>query len=250
LGIGGSGKNFVAINAAKALMAEVWINGPVVAVLSMNSKDFQVFESLEKGHAVFVPGNETLIQAGSITQVRHCVVVYGWGQDAKTGVNYWLIQNSYGKKWGGGGRGRVVRGYNWLENEWRGLSTQDMKQQVTTQVPCEASSAAKSRADDDYCLSSSTFNQSIAENKMQMLMDSGSAMNMLNFLLSMNLHNSSLFPFVPVNPPTFVKLKEFSRVSNGEIWAITWACSLGLLLSALAFAYFWKTRQQLFLYYN
>jgi len=244
LGLAGGGKNMNGINAAKALMAEIWVNGPVVAVLSLFYRDFLVFEKLGRGHDVFVPGTVNSSDFLSFLEsndrnARHCVMVYGWGQDKKTGINYWLIQNSYGAEWGDGGKGRVVRGYNWLENEWRGLSTNQMQGGGGANgVPCSGSSG---NTKDDYCLSASAFNKSISDHKIQALMNSESAMLVLNYLLAMELHNSTLFPAIPVNPPTFVKLKELSRVSNGEIWAITWACSIGILLLALALAYLWKS---------
>jgi C1A family cysteine protease len=32
--------------------------------------------------------------------LNHSVVILGWGVDPKTGVKYWIVRNSYGRKWG------------------------------------------------------------------------------------------------------------------------------------------------------
>lgn len=115
---------FGAWAASKAMMSEIWANGPVVAVLSLNSREYGLFgqNSYLKNKKVFIPMpvNDT---STSIYYVRHCLTVYGWGQDEVTGLNYWLVQNSWGEEWGDGGTARILRGMNFLEVEWRGIST-------------------------------------------------------------------------------------------------------------------------------
>ena len=44
--------------------------------------------------------------------VDHGVVVVGYGHDAKTGLDYWRIKNSWGTSWGEDGFGRLERGRN------------------------------------------------------------------------------------------------------------------------------------------
>jgi hypothetical protein len=111
---------FAAWAASRSMMAEIWANGPVVTVITMNSHEYDLFsgESYLKNKKVFVPA-----AANGSSIVRHCLMVYGWGQDELTGLNYWLVQNSWGEKWGDGGTARILRGMNWLETEWRGVST-------------------------------------------------------------------------------------------------------------------------------
>jgi len=41
-------------------------------------------------------------------QVDHSVVCAGWGTE--NGVDYWIIQNTWGKDWGNGGYFRMKRG--------------------------------------------------------------------------------------------------------------------------------------------
>lgn len=44
--------------------------------------------------------------------MNHSVVIVGWGKDAKTDTRYWIVRNSYGKKWGMNGDFLVKRGNN------------------------------------------------------------------------------------------------------------------------------------------
>ena len=44
--------------------------------------------------------------------LNHSVVITGWGVDPKTGTKYWIVRNSYGKKWGMNGDFWVRRGEN------------------------------------------------------------------------------------------------------------------------------------------
>ena len=38
------------------------------------------------------------------------MLIVGYGNDAGTGKDYWLLQNSWGSKWGEGGFMRIERG--------------------------------------------------------------------------------------------------------------------------------------------
>ena len=107
--------------ASRGLMGEIYFNGPVVSVITMNDQDFANFSknSYIKNGIVFVPSHITSPKSTS----RHCLMVYGWGQDQVTGLNYWLVQNSWGEAWADGGTARILRGMNWLETEWRGVYT-------------------------------------------------------------------------------------------------------------------------------
>lgn len=232
-GRGGSGVSISGKNGARALMAEIWINGPVVAVLKISSSDFYLFERLGKD-AIFVPDFSSLNLEGN-SGLQHCVMVYGWGVDRKTGQNYWLIQNSYGKQWSNNGRGKIIRGYNWLEMEWRGLST---KQRSTCFSSLNNSNdmtnISKKLLVNDSCLSSAVFNNSIMVNKRQILLLPEVAEELMN-LLTTEFH-------FDVNNKDGRKTNEkltsqFSNVSNGEIWAITWACSLTVVILVLCVVY-------------
>jgi len=40
----------------------------------------------------------------------HAIKVLGWGVDQKTGLNYWICQNSWGLNWGMSGIFWILRG--------------------------------------------------------------------------------------------------------------------------------------------
>ena len=113
--------DYVSQLAARALMNEIYDNGPVVSVLTFRvGSDFTNFATpgfLRDGR-VFMAN---VSAPPSATVISHCVVVLGWGVDASSGHPYWLIQNSYGAQWADGGFARVLRGANLLEGDWRAL---------------------------------------------------------------------------------------------------------------------------------
>ena len=113
---------FGAWAASRSMMSEILANGPVVSVISLTANELILFNSKTylRNKTVFVPDVSNSTQ---IPPFRHCLMVYGWGQDTVTGLNYWLVQNSWGESWADGGTARILRGMNLLETEWRGVST-------------------------------------------------------------------------------------------------------------------------------
>lgn len=232
-GRGGGGVAISGKNGARALMAEIWINGPVVAVLKISSSDFHLFERLDKD-AIFVP-NASSLNLEPNSGLQHCVMVYGWGVDRKTGQNYWLIQNSYGKQWSNNGRGKIIRGYNWLEMEWRGLSTKQRSTCFSSlQNSDDVTNISKKLLLNDSCLSSAMFNNSIMMNKRQILLLPEVAEELMN-LLTIEFHLETIYK--DGRNTNEKVISQFSNMSNGEIWAITWACSLAVVILVLCVVY-------------
>jgi len=60
------------------------------------------------------PYSDTTLNDKGISwmDMNHSVVIVGWGKDKKTGTRYWIVRNSYGKKWGMNGDFLVKRGNN------------------------------------------------------------------------------------------------------------------------------------------
>merc|ERR1712176_770940 len=87
----------------KEIKREILENGPVVAPVVLN-QDFMVysggvFSRLENVNPVF----------GSDGKVVHAaVLIIGWGKSE--GIPYWLVENSWGEKWGESGYGKIAIG--------------------------------------------------------------------------------------------------------------------------------------------
>lgn len=74
--------------------------------------------------------------------LNHSVVIIGWGVDEKTGTKYWIVRNSYGRKWGMQGDFHVRRGENdfGIESETTGYEAvlcDQSKSSVGNCVPLE-----------------------------------------------------------------------------------------------------------------
>lgn len=55
--------------------------------------------------------NKTVSGSGqSVT--NHCVALVGWGHDAVTNLDYWIMRNQWGTSWGNGGYMNIQRGVN------------------------------------------------------------------------------------------------------------------------------------------
>ena len=61
----------------------------------------------------------------------HTVFLIGWGHDKKSGLDYWVVRNSYGDKWGMNGDFLVRRGHDdWgIESELSGYKVELLEQQ-------------------------------------------------------------------------------------------------------------------------
>ncbi len=73
------------------MKTDIYLNGPL-------SVGFQVYEDFYN----FIPQSDNVYIANpaSGSAGGHAVTIVGWGVEPKTGVEYWIIQNSWGLNWG------------------------------------------------------------------------------------------------------------------------------------------------------
>jgi len=104
-GFGAGNTNLVAL-----IKQELSTNGP----LGMYIMATEQFSSYKSG--VFV--QNPAIPSGDI---NHAVTLVGYGTDAATGIDYWLVLNSWGSTWGENGYIRIRRGTNEANCEENGF---------------------------------------------------------------------------------------------------------------------------------
>lgn len=97
------------VNSMGNMMAEIQMNGPIVAMVQLN-KDFLVYKG-----GVYKPQSETSspMRGKGRRRLLHAVKVIGWGvadDDDKT--PFWTIENSWGTGWGEKGYGRIYRAHD------------------------------------------------------------------------------------------------------------------------------------------
>ena len=82
----------------EALMSEVLQNGPIACYMYAHSESFEDYTGGIITDATEYPG------------ITHVVALVGWGTES--GLDYWVVRNSYGTFWGEQGFYRVQRGIN------------------------------------------------------------------------------------------------------------------------------------------
>uniref|UniRef100_A0A7S4R4U3 Peptidase C1A papain C-terminal domain-containing protein n=1 Tax=Ditylum brightwellii TaxID=49249 RepID=A0A7S4R4U3_9STRA len=91
-------------NDVHAMKAEIYARGPIKAsVNATHLKDY-------KGGILSDPSLKT-------TTHNHGVSIVGWGTDDESGMQYWIVRNSWGQFWGEMGYFRVKLGENLLAIE-------------------------------------------------------------------------------------------------------------------------------------
>ena len=86
----------------KNMQIELMTNGPIHVCIDYYSNFGPFFNEFPQG---IYNSTENKLQTGG-----HCLTITGWGQDQATGMDYWIIKNSWGANWGTDGFFRYVRG--------------------------------------------------------------------------------------------------------------------------------------------
>lgn len=90
------------------IMKDIRDSGPVISIFNVNN-DFSSWGTT---------GNKDVyIPSGTPSKSFHTVVIVGWGNDGiatyknvkYTNIPYWIVRNSYGKKWGDDGYFKFIR---------------------------------------------------------------------------------------------------------------------------------------------
>jgi cathepsin B len=86
-------------NGVEGMQQELFENGPIVSA-------FTVYEDFYN----YVSGVYEHVSGGEVG--GHAVEVIGWGTDAASKKDYWLVKNSWNASWGMQGLFKIVRGKN------------------------------------------------------------------------------------------------------------------------------------------
>lgn len=80
----------------KLALMEALTKGPVSVAVEADEVSFQFYK-------------EGVLTAICGSNIDHGVLAVGYGTDTHTGVDYWLVKNSWGKSWGDGGYIKLAR---------------------------------------------------------------------------------------------------------------------------------------------
>jgi len=86
-------------NKVQQIQTEIMTNGPIEVAFTVYA-DFMAYTGGVYYHTT------------GASQGGHAVKMIGWGTDADTGMDYWLITNSWNSDWGENGDFRIRRGTN------------------------------------------------------------------------------------------------------------------------------------------
>jgi cathepsin X len=88
------------------MKAEIFRRGPISCSIDCSSVT----------HGRYKPGDivTTTIPLSGEWDLDHVISVAGWGYDDKTGLEYWVVRNSWGTFWGDQGWFKVALGNNTL----------------------------------------------------------------------------------------------------------------------------------------
>lgn len=101
--------SYCILSGTKAIQREILANGPVVVPMPLLG-DFPVYSG-----GIYSPLDDVSPLYGQDGKIiQQALVIYGWGKSK--GISYWLVENSWGKKWGEEGLAKVAIGSSLMES--------------------------------------------------------------------------------------------------------------------------------------
>lgn len=93
---------------------EIFHYGPVVAGYKVMKSFMDFFKDPKNSQKVY---SSDYVDTYDNDQLLggHAIVIGGWGVDEDTGINYWLIRNSWGQDWADKGWFKLERGTNFMD---------------------------------------------------------------------------------------------------------------------------------------
>lgn len=95
----------------ETVLMQAVARGPVVVAIDAYCDAFMQYAGgVLSDSCVDVTGAGASVDAVCEESLNHALAIVGYGTDTKTGLDYWVIKNSWGTSWGEKGFARVLRG--------------------------------------------------------------------------------------------------------------------------------------------
>jgi Papain family cysteine protease len=89
-------QSYVVICSSYLIKRELLHFGPIIAVVPFSD----YFSDYTSGSGVYV-------ESDTANARIHAIAVIGWGNATEDEPEHWLVQNSWSREWGDGGRGKI-----------------------------------------------------------------------------------------------------------------------------------------------
>jgi len=97
------------VSGVQNMMAEIFARGPISCGVAATD---DLVSWGQWNH-----GSNDIYDTCSSNQIDHIISIAGWGTDATTGEDYWIVRNSWGSPWGHHGWFKLIRGMDCLAIE-------------------------------------------------------------------------------------------------------------------------------------
>jgi len=101
------GSSHCVLQSEKSIKHEILLSGPVVGLMFLYDDFFVYKDGVYAPMATANPVMTAALQQANRNAVQLAVKIIGWGME--NGLDYWLIENSYGREWGQNGYAKILR---------------------------------------------------------------------------------------------------------------------------------------------